>query len=61
MEVILRRASDSEVGVSLVYYLTYKDAIYLILQHKCRGNVDRQSIKTGFGNFYTNSLPLKTL
>lgn len=59
-EVILRRASDSEIRVSLVRSPTYDDVRWLILQHRCRGKVGPQLSKTGFGNFDTKSPPSRT-
>jgi hypothetical protein len=56
-EVILRRATNSEIRVSLVSSLSYLDFAIL----KILGRVGRHPSKTGFGSFGMKSPPQTTL
>ena len=62
-EVILRRASDSEITVSLICLKPHQKTIFLtfVVLYRCQGRVDRRPIKIVFGCFGTKYLPTMTL
>lgn len=56
-EVILRRATESDIKVSLVCFLDHQDFEYSPLPHRYLGKADQHSTKTGSGSFDTKSPP----
>ena len=59
-EVILRRASDSEIRVSLVGFPSHSE-YYILTFGRCQGRLGRQQNKNGFGSSGRKCPPTMTL